>query len=98
MKTRLMLPLAVALTSLLAAATSAGAAVKPFTTLGSAPSHSGTTVPYFTSSFRYAGVTYPYQMVGTNPFRSGATTRIANEVVPLRFVFADGSVFDAGTI
>jgi hypothetical protein len=98
MKARLTGLVAIALIALLAAAAPAGAAVKPFTTLGSAPNHSGTTIPYFSSSFTYGGVTYPYQMVGTSPFTSGATTRIANEVVPLRFVFADGSVFDAGTI
>jgi hypothetical protein len=98
MKLKLAWPLVAALVVLLAAAAPAGAAVKPFTTLGSAPNHSGTTVPFFTSSFTYQGTTYRYQMVGTNPFRSGATTRIANEIVPLRFVFADGSVFNAGTI
>jgi hypothetical protein len=55
------------------------------------------TVPYFSDSFSYAGTTDPYTMVGTNPRTSQATTKVPVVIVPLRFVFADGSVSDPGT-
>jgi hypothetical protein len=87
-----------ALASLAVLASPAAAAVKPFAKVGSASNHSGTTIPFFTGSFRFRGVTYPYTMVGTNPFRSGASTTVPNEVIPLRIVFADGTVFNADNI
>jgi hypothetical protein len=80
------------------AASPAVAADTPFTVVGSVTDHSGTTIPFFTSSFRYNGTTYPYSMVGTNPFTSDATTTVPTEVTPVRFVFADGTVFNAGTV
>jgi hypothetical protein len=86
------------LAAALLAASPAAAADTPFTVIGSVSDHSGTTIPFFTSSFTYNGATYPYSMVGTNPFTSGATTTVPNEVIPVRFVFADGTAFDAGTI
>jgi hypothetical protein len=69
---------------------------KPLTaTFGSASLVAGArTVPTFTDSFTFNGVTYPYTMVGTNPHTSTATTTVPTEIVPLRFVFADGTVLD----
>ena len=65
-----------------------------FTTVGSAKVLSTTkTIPYWSSSFTSNGVTYPYQMVGANP-AGGTSTTITNEIIPLRFVFADGTVYD----
>jgi hypothetical protein len=98
MRVKLWASLVVVLVGMGVFAAPGAAAVKPFTTVGSAPNHSGTTVPYFTDSFTYQGVTYPYTMVGTNPISSGATTTVPDEVIPLRFVFADGTVFDASKI
>ena len=70
-------------------------AATPFSTvLGSAPNHGGTTIPYFADAFTYQGVSYPYTMVGTNPKTSTATTVVPTTIVPLRFVFADGTVLD----
>jgi hypothetical protein len=86
------------LATALIVASPAAAADKPFTVVGSVTDHSGTTIPFFTSSFTYNGTTYPYSMVGTNPFTSDATTTVPDEVIPLRFVFADGTVFDASPI
>jgi len=86
------------LATALFAASPAAAADTPFTVVGSVTDHSGTTIPFFTSSFTYNGTTYPYSMVGTNPFTSHATTTVPTEVTPVRFVFADGTVFDAGTV
>lgn len=64
-------------------------------TVGSAqPAAGDRTIPTFTDSFTFDGVTYPYTMVGTNPYTSTKTTTIPTEIIPLRFVFADGSVFD----
>ncbi len=98
MGTRVCGLLAVVATVLAMSVAPAGASVKPFTVVGSAPNHSGTTIPYFTSSFSYGGTTYPYTMVGTSPFGAGASTTVPNEVIPLRIVFADGTVFDATDI
>ena len=61
---------------------------------GGAPPSGARTVPTFTDSFTFDGQRYPYRMVGTNPRTSSATTRVPTEIVPLRFVFADGKVFD----
>jgi hypothetical protein len=74
---------------------SASADVKPYTVLGSTSNHSGTTIPFFSSSFTTGGVTYPFTMVGSSPWGPAATTTVPTEIVPLRFVFADGSVFSA---
>jgi hypothetical protein len=83
------------LAAALIVASPAAASVKPFLEVGKATDHSGKTIPFFDSSFRYGGVTYPYTMVGSNPFRTPATTTVPSEVVPLRIAFADGTVFDA---
>jgi len=52
------------------------------------------TVPFFSNSFSYHGTSYPYQMVGTDPRHGGGTTTVPTVLTPLRFVFADGTVFD----
>jgi hypothetical protein len=52
------------------------------------------TVPHWTSSFTYGGVTYPYTMVGTNP-ASNSTTTVDVAIIPFQFVFADGLSLDA---
>ncbi|MBC5825957.1 MAG: hypothetical protein GIX02_14270 [Candidatus Eremiobacteraeota bacterium] len=44
----------------------------------------------------YGGTTYPFTMVGTNPMTTGRSTTVANEIVPLKLVFADGTKLDAG--
>jgi hypothetical protein len=54
-------------------------------------------VPVFQSSFSYAGKTYPYSMVGANP-ASLSTTTIPVEIVPVKLVFADGTVFDPAQV
>src|SRR5579859_1810509 len=61
------------------------------------PTSTTRTIPYFSDSFSYAGTTYPYTMVGTNPRTSQATTTVRAVIVPLRFVFADGKVAEPGT-
>lgn len=66
-------------------------------TLGhAAPVGGVVTIPYFTDSFSYNGTVYPYYMVGTDPRTSNTTTTVPTVIVPLRFVFADGSVSDVG--
>jgi hypothetical protein len=52
------------------------------------------TIPYWTSSFNYNGVVYPYKMVGTDPATSNSTTVIPTIIVPVKFVFADGNSLD----
>jgi hypothetical protein len=61
-----------------------------------APAVHARTVPTFEDSFTYAGQTYSYQMVGTNPRLSKRRTVVPTVIVPLRFVFADGSKFEPG--
>jgi len=55
------------------------------------------TIAHWSGSFDYHGINYPYTMVGTDPRRGSATTVVPTVIIPLRFVFADGSVVDAGT-
>lgn len=56
-----------------------------------------TTIPHWSDSFTYNGLVYKYTMVGTDPKKGSATTVIPTVLIPLRFVFADGNVFDATT-
>jgi hypothetical protein len=58
------------------------------------PGASADTIPFWTGSFTYQGITYPYDMVGTNPV-DGGTTTVPTEIIPLRLHFADGHVLDA---
>jgi hypothetical protein len=55
----------------------------------------GVTVPYWTDSFSYQGLTYKYSMVGTDPRRGSVTTTVPTVIIPMRFVFENGVVFDA---
>lgn len=50
-------------------------------------------IPFFTGSFAYAGQTYSYRIVGSDPAGPPRTTRIGVQLVPLRFVFAGGRSF-----
>jgi hypothetical protein len=54
------------------------------------------TVPTFEDTFTYAGQTYSYVMVGTDPRLSSRRTVVPAVIVPLRFAFADGGKFDPG--
>jgi hypothetical protein len=54
------------------------------------------TIPIWHTSFTYNSTTYPIDIVGADP-SLGTTTSITNEIVPLRLVFADGTVLDAST-
>jgi hypothetical protein len=56
-----------------------------------------TTIPHWTGEFSYHGITYPYTMVGTDPSKGSATTVVPTVIIPLRFVFSDGSVVDTST-
>ena len=55
------------------------------------------TVPFFEDTFVSGGQTYLYRMVGQNPKVSAGRTMVRDVIVPLRFVFADGQVFDASS-
>src|SRR5262245_3553887 len=54
-------------------------------------------LPIWHGQFTYAGQRYSYRMIGTDPAEGSATTIVPTQLVPLRFVFSDGSVFDAST-
>lgn len=55
----------------------------------------GLTIPFWTDSFSYQGLTYKYSMVGTDPKRGSATTTVPTVIIPMRFVFENGLVWDA---
>lgn len=55
------------------------------------------TIPYWTDSFTYQGLEFTHRMVGTDPKKGSRTTVIPTVIVPLRFVFPDGQIFDAST-
>jgi probable HAF family extracellular repeat protein len=62
------------------------------------PDHNNlTTIPHWSGTFNYHEISYHYTMVGTDPDLGSATTVVPTYLIPLRFVFADGSVVDAGT-
>ena len=67
--------------------------VKDLTTTATAQSQS--LLPTWSDSFAYQGLTYKYTMVGTDPKLGSKTTIIPTVIIPLRFVFPDGQVFDA---
>jgi hypothetical protein len=52
------------------------------------------TVPFFTTSFSYAGKKYAVNMVGANPMLSGQSTTIPVQVIPVTLTFSDGTVLD----
>lgn len=54
------------------------------------------TIPYWSSSFSYGGVNYPYTMVGTNPANTSTQTTIPTEIIPIRLDFANGYSLDGG--
>ncbi len=56
-----------------------------------------TAIPHWSDAFTYNGLVYKYTMVGTDPKRGSATTVIPTVLIPIRFVFADGNVFDPTT-
>lgn len=56
--------------------------------------HQIRTIPYWTSSFRYQGQTYPYSMVGTNPTKGSAVTVVPALLIPVKLVLSDGSVYN----
>ena len=53
------------------------------------------TIPHWSDTFAYQGLTYQYTMVGTDPKHGSATTTIPTVLIPLRFVFENGLVVDA---
>ncbi len=55
------------------------------------------TIPYWSDSFDYHGLSYTYTMVGTDPKHGSATTVIPVELIPIRWVFSNGTVVDAST-
>ena len=61
------------------------------------PSTVQSALPTWSDSFTYQGLTYKYTMVGTDPKLGSKTTIIPTVIIPLRFVFPDGQVFDAST-
>jgi hypothetical protein len=55
------------------------------------------TIPYWSDSFTYQGLEFTYKMVGTDPKRGSRTTVIPTVIIPLAFVFPNGSVYNPAT-
>jgi hypothetical protein len=74
----------------------ATAKAKFTTDTGAEPFRTSKTIPYWGSSFTDPtnGVTYPYTMVGTNPYGAPVTTTVPSEIIPFKFNFSDGTVMD----
>jgi len=54
----------------------------------------GSTIPYFTSTFKAQGEIFTYSMVGTNPRSQRVTTTVIAHVVPVKLTFSNGMAFD----
>jgi hypothetical protein len=52
----------------------------------------------FTDSFSYAGNTYPYTMVGTDPATSTASTTVPTSIQPIKLVFFNGREAISSTV
>jgi hypothetical protein len=54
------------------------------------------TIPYWSSSFTFNGTTFPFTMVGTNPFTTDSSTTVRTVLIPLKFVFSPKSNLGGG--
>jgi hypothetical protein len=52
------------------------------------------TIPHWSDTFTYHGLTYEQTMVGTDPRHGSATTIIPTVIIPLRILYIDGNVYD----
>lgn len=52
------------------------------------------TIPFFTTSFSYAGKMYVVKMVGANPMLSTRATTVPVQVIPVALTFSDGTLLD----
>ena len=55
----------------------------------------GANVPFWSGSFSFQGKTYPYTMVGTDPSAGSVTSTIPVVIIPLKFVFFNGTTLSA---
>ncbi len=55
------------------------------------------TIKYWSGSFTYQDTTYPFTMVGTDPAAGSKTTSVPMKLIPVRLVFADGTVLDGSS-
>jgi hypothetical protein len=52
------------------------------------------TIPFWESSFFFNNAIYSIRLVGTNPTHGAKTTLVANTIVPVKLIFADGNVLE----
>jgi hypothetical protein len=48
-------------------------------------------MPFWQGSFSFMGTNFPFRMIGTDPAKGSATTRVPVEIIPLDLTFADGT-------
>jgi probable HAF family extracellular repeat protein len=53
------------------------------------------TIPHWSDSYTYQGLTYKYTMVGTDPKKGSATTTIPTVIIPIRFIFPAGTTSES---
>ena len=53
------------------------------------------TIPHWSDSYTYQGLTYKYTMVGTDPKKGSATTTIPTVIITLRFIFPAGTTSES---
>jgi hypothetical protein len=75
-------------------ATTHGLATSARSTRTVGPDAGTTTVPNFSTSFVFGGKTYALKMVGTDPQSGGVTTTVADQVIPIKLAFSDGTILD----
>ena len=51
-------------------------------------------LPHWSGSFDWEGQSYSYTLIGASPAQGSSTTHIPVNVIPVRVLFSDGSVFD----
>lgn len=56
------------------------------------------TIPYFSSTFKYQGQLFAYSMVGTDPRTERVTTTVTVHVVPVKLTFSSGTTLDATSL
>src|SRR5262249_51348168 len=52
-------------------------------------------VPIWSGTFKFNNQTFTYHMVGTDPSQGSATSNIPLVIIPLKFVFTDGTTLSA---
>ena len=70
-------------------------AVLPRAVETQSPNQPDVQVPIWTNTFKFNNQTFTYHMVGTDPAAGSVTSNIPLVIIPLKFVFSDGTTLSA---